>query len=409
MDIVKYSGHKADLLEEQGLPPEIRPMTGTSPEQDDEEEALAFFLTMSNEIEGRSIKRAAPPEPETSDVTVVQLSTRLQPLRDAEKEDESLAAFKKDIEPMMSIERLFGVSESNEREEAAWKSRKDARSVLDRARMEEEAQAAAKARRAAAAATLSSRGPLAGGAIGSLTMSSPELRPQRDSLAQRLRAADNGKGPTQDRRFTTRASVVCKTLPGGWTHREVVQQQPGAHLKPRWVSEPAASPASSSMAAARGSTWNRTYLPQGASTADLHDAVAEEEADGRPRLPEGRPDLWESRSNMASVRDLLDGYAANPLSPSPHRRCRGVAHSTDNKDGRPDSSFGFLEGYVERQKQIERLLATAQPLQHKRRYSPNSSPRWSPEASPASRSTVPMAGASHSRRPTGLSRSSPGL
>mmetsp|Transcript_146525 Transcript_146525/g.365385 ORF Transcript_146525/g.365385 Transcript_146525/m.365385 type:complete len:413 (+) Transcript_146525:106-1344(+) len=49
--------------------------------------------------------------------------------------------------------------------------------------------------------------------------------------------------------------------------------------------------------------------------------------------------LWDGTSKLNTVRDLLDGYAADPLG-----------------GARPSSSSSFLEKYVERQAEIERLL-----------------------------------------------------
>jgi len=59
----------------------------------------------------------------------------------------------------------------------------------------------------------------------------------------------------------------------------------------------------------------------------------------KPRLAAGPTGLWDSNCKLNVVRDLLDGYAADPLGGIP-----------------PNSSSSFLEKYVERQAEIERLL-----------------------------------------------------
>lgn len=75
-----------------------------------------------------------------------------------------------------------------------------------------------------------------------------------------------------------------------------------------------------------------------------------------PRLPPARPQLWESSSSLGIVRDLLDGYAADPLPAS-------LKTSTASKHGMPTPGAEeqqerqqFLTQYVEKQASIERLL-----------------------------------------------------
>lgn len=62
----------------------------------------------------------------------------------------------------------------------------------------------------------------------------------------------------------------------------------------------------------------------------------------KPKLSPGPAGMWDKSTKLLAVRDILDGYAADPL---------GV---------RPGSSAGFLEKYVERQVEIERLLRERQ-------------------------------------------------
>eukprot|EP00930_Biecheleria_cincta_P032368 TRINITY_DN22464_c0_g1_i1.p1 TRINITY_DN22464_c0_g1~~TRINITY_DN22464_c0_g1_i1.p1 ORF type:complete len:511 (+),score=95.93 TRINITY_DN22464_c0_g1_i1:137-1669(+) len=75
-----------------------------------------------------------------------------------------------------------------------------------------------------------------------------------------------------------------------------------------------------------------------------------------PRLPPARPQLWESSSSLGIVRDLLDGYAADPLPAS-------LKTSAASKHGMPtpcaeeqQERQQFLTQYVEKQASIERLL-----------------------------------------------------
>jgi len=67
----------------------------------------------------------------------------------------------------------------------------------------------------------------------------------------------------------------------------------------------------------------------------------------KPPLAAGPAGLWDSQSRFHVVRDLLDGYAADPLTGT------GVP---DEGMVRPGSSGGFLEKYVAQQAEIERLL-----------------------------------------------------
>jgi hypothetical protein len=62
----------------------------------------------------------------------------------------------------------------------------------------------------------------------------------------------------------------------------------------------------------------------------------------KPKLPKGPAGLWDKSTKLLAVREVLDGYAADPLVM------------------RPGSSAGFLERYVERQVEIERLLRERQ-------------------------------------------------
>mmetsp|Transcript_1830 Transcript_1830/g.5440 ORF Transcript_1830/g.5440 Transcript_1830/m.5440 type:complete len:421 (-) Transcript_1830:426-1688(-) len=73
---------------------------------------------------------------------------------------------------------------------------------------------------------------------------------------------------------------------------------------------------------------------------------APDDAIGRNRLPAGPAGLWEGISELKAVRELHDIYAADPLGWSPPRR----------PGERPSSANGFLEKYVERQAEIERML-----------------------------------------------------
>jgi len=62
----------------------------------------------------------------------------------------------------------------------------------------------------------------------------------------------------------------------------------------------------------------------------------------KKRLPQGPVGLWEGRSRLHVVRDLLDGYAADPLRASPLRRGSGLAAMVRQRPGsspqRPGSS-----------------------------------------------------------------------
>merc|ERR1712060_586127 len=97
----------------------------------------------------------------------------------------------------------------------------------------------------------------------------------------------------------------------------------------------------------------------------------------KPRLPVAEG-IWEGRSRFHVVRDLFDGYAADPLGFSPQlrgahksplrslagtpvngRRSSSPVRPGSSRPGsslRPGSSYSFLELYVERQAEIERLL-----------------------------------------------------
>lgn len=68
-----------------------------------------------------------------------------------------------------------------------------------------------------------------------------------------------------------------------------------------------------------------------------------------PRLPPARPQLWESSSKLGIVRDLLDGYAADPLPASKHGMPTTGAEEQQERQQ-------FLTQYVEKQASIERLL-----------------------------------------------------
>jgi len=94
----------------------------------------------------------------------------------------------------------------------------------------------------------------------------------------------------------------------------------------------------------------------------------------KPRLPGGLTGLWDGHSRLHVVRDLLDGYAADPLSasrprlggaaspassPKTARRPPGQRPGSSWRPGsscRPGSSYSFLEHYVTRQAEIERML-----------------------------------------------------
>mmetsp|Transcript_23372 Transcript_23372/g.59701 ORF Transcript_23372/g.59701 Transcript_23372/m.59701 type:complete len:553 (+) Transcript_23372:143-1801(+) len=82
------------------------------------------------------------------------------------------------------------------------------------------------------------------------------------------------------------------------------------------------------------------------------------------RLSAGRAELWEGRSRYSIVRDLYDGYAADPLGTEPTGRPRSmgaVAGDSDDEPrlrkrsaGKPKQSI--FRRYVERQAEIELLL-----------------------------------------------------
>mmetsp|Transcript_31880 Transcript_31880/g.80820 ORF Transcript_31880/g.80820 Transcript_31880/m.80820 type:complete len:425 (+) Transcript_31880:92-1366(+) len=71
-----------------------------------------------------------------------------------------------------------------------------------------------------------------------------------------------------------------------------------------------------------------------------------EEVLAKPRLKHGPAGPWSSNAKLSIVRDLLDGYAADPLGGGPAGRSRPAS----------SSAADFLERYVERQAEIERLL-----------------------------------------------------
>mmetsp|Transcript_18406 Transcript_18406/g.51149 ORF Transcript_18406/g.51149 Transcript_18406/m.51149 type:complete len:446 (+) Transcript_18406:87-1424(+) len=71
-----------------------------------------------------------------------------------------------------------------------------------------------------------------------------------------------------------------------------------------------------------------------------------EEVLEKPRLKHGPAGPWSSNAKLSIVRDLLDGYAADPLGGGPAGRSRPAS----------SSAADFLERYVERQAEIERLL-----------------------------------------------------
>lgn len=90
----------------------------------------------------------------------------------------------------------------------------------------------------------------------------------------------------------------------------------------------------------------------------------------KPRLPTGVSGIWDSRSSMHIIRDLYDGYAADPLSnslglapPEPMKSARAVAtlgFSDSDDTPRPPRPC-FFQRYVERQAEIEGLIATGRP------------------------------------------------
>lgn len=97
----------------------------------------------------------------------------------------------------------------------------------------------------------------------------------------------------------------------------------------------------------------------------------------KPHLSAGPAGLWDTQSRLHVVRDLLDGYAADPLT--------GTGGPEEGMV-RPGSSGGFLEKYVAQQAEIERLLSQQQQQQLQ--------------------VTLPDPGASHSRRWTNGSQGS---
>mmetsp|Transcript_10976 Transcript_10976/g.23069 ORF Transcript_10976/g.23069 Transcript_10976/m.23069 type:complete len:565 (-) Transcript_10976:58-1752(-) len=75
------------------------------------------------------------------------------------------------------------------------------------------------------------------------------------------------------------------------------------------------------------------------------------------RLPGGRTRIWETTSSLSIVRDLYDGYAADPLGSKPPlaKVPSGLLPPTSGAVW-SDKRAKFLEKYVEKQAEIEQLL-----------------------------------------------------
>lgn len=78
-----------------------------------------------------------------------------------------------------------------------------------------------------------------------------------------------------------------------------------------------------------------------------------------PRLSAGPPSLFDSHSSLSIVRDLLDGYAADPLSQN-SKRLQISSTDSDSSRGTPSVSqmpkSKFLSRYLDRQAEIEHML-----------------------------------------------------
>jgi len=70
------------------------------------------------------------------------------------------------------------------------------------------------------------------------------------------------------------------------------------------------------------------------------------------RLPPARAEMWQARSSLSVVRDLYDGYAADPLTASA-RALKGRSASGHASPTAPDE---FMSHYLEKQAAIESLL-----------------------------------------------------
>lgn len=78
-----------------------------------------------------------------------------------------------------------------------------------------------------------------------------------------------------------------------------------------------------------------------------------------PRLPAGPAGLWDSHSSLRIVRDLYDGYAADPLaqdSPGKHSFAEDSDSSSASQPAKASKHHRVLKKYIERQAEIESLL-----------------------------------------------------